>query len=154
MYMTVWADGAKLPGDNVRAEHFDKTQIFAYEMGATNPYLSGQFSKNRIYEPITIKTHTGFPLTVPLFNAFVKHQNITITIEIYSTVVSGLGKEEFNYSINITGAAIVSFKQVYEEMGLHTGTPVTKKYYDEIKIAFKKIEYTTTKGFIVTDNGL
>lgn len=151
MYMIVWADGIKLPGENIRNAHFDKTQIFAYEMGVTNPYKSSQLSTKRLYEPITVKSHTGFPLTIPLFNAFVKNQDITITIETYTT--SAAGVEELNYSINLTGASIVSFKQVYEELGLHKGD-ATKKYYDEIKIIFKKIEFFKDKSLSVTDNGL
>ncbi len=152
MYMTVWADGIKLPGDNVRKAHLEQTEIFNFEMGSARSSSSGQISTNRVYEPITIKSRNGFPGTIPLFNAFTKNQAIAITIDTY--IISPVtGAEVVNYSIKLTGASIVSFKQVYE--GLQKGMVSNQQSYDEIKILFKKIEYTKGKGGqFAEDNGL
>jgi len=154
MYMAVWVDGKKLAGDNVLKGHEEQTEIFGFEMGTARPYASGHVSKDRIYEPITIKTHTGIPATIPLFNAFIKNQSIAITIETYTFQSTG-GAQVLNYSIKLTDATVISFKQVYQEDGLNKETLATKKYYDEIKIIFKKIEYTSTwkGGLTAEDNG-
>ncbi len=152
MYMTVWADGIKLAGDNVRKAHLEQIEIFGFEMGSARPSSSGQISTNRVYEPVTIKSRSGFPGTIPLFNAFTKNQAIAITIDTY-VVSPQTGAEVVNYSIKLTGASIVSFKQVYE--GLHKGRVSGQQSYDEIKILFKKIEYTKGKGGqFAEDNGL
>lgn len=158
MYMTVWADGIKLPGDNFQSGHLDQTQIYGLEMGASSPttLISGQLSTGkRIYEPITIKIHSGWPAGIPLLNAFVKNQNMAFTIDAISNDLNNTnasGAQALNYSIKLSGARIVSFKQSYEEVGLHMGTGTNKKVYDEIKIMFTKIEYTNSAGATAVDN--
>lgn len=151
MYMTVWADGIKLPGDNVRTNYLDKTQIFDFEMGGLKPYPSGKIGK-ATFEPVTIKIHTGFPVTVPFFNAFVKNQGMIFTIEAFSSDMAGTGVNALNYTIKLSGANIVGFRQVYQEKSLHLGQEgQDKKYYDEIKIIFTKIEFIKD-GTIVEAN--
>ena len=145
MYMTVWANGIKLPGDNLRKGYPDKMEILGFDMGASNPVSSGMVAGKRVYEPVTIKTTTGLPPTIPLFNAFAKSQTITVTIETYSTSMNRA--EELIYTIKLSSARIVSFKQTFEES---TGGS-TKKYFDEIKIIFSKIEYIKD-GVTVEDN--
>ncbi len=143
MYMTAWANGIKLPGDNIRSAYLDKTQILGFEMGVSSLSSSGQVSASgkRVYDPVTIKSRTGYPATIPLFDAFVKNQNMAITIETYS--FSATGTEALNYSIKLTGARIASFKQIYDEAGLNgTGTSAgLKKFFDEIKVTFTGIEF-------------
>ncbi|MEO7293923.1 MAG: type VI secretion system tube protein Hcp [Ginsengibacter sp.] len=150
MYMTVWANGTIIPGDNIREAYRDKTQILSFEMGASAPTSSGMFTGKRAYEPITIKSKSGYPAALPLFGAFVKNQDIAVTIEAYTT--SPDGREDLNYSIKLTNAHISAFKQVYEEVTLNTGGPTIKKDYDEIKIIFKKIEFI--KGKMSVDDNL
>lgn len=150
MYMTVWADGIKLPGDNFQSGHLDQTQIYGLEMGASSPttLTSGHLSTGkRIYEPITIKIHSGWPAGIPLLMAF--------TIDVISNDLNNTnasGAQALNYSIKLSGARIVSFKQSYEEVGLHMGTGTNKKVYDEIKIMVTKIEYTNSAGATAVDN--
>ena len=158
MYMTVWADGIKLPGDKMGSAHSDQTQIFGLEMGATSPttLTSGQLSSGkRIYEPITIKFHSGWPVAIPLLNAFVNSQNMAFTLDAFSNEAnnaSASGLLKLNYSIKLSGARIISFKQSYEEANLHIGTGAYKKVYDEIKIMFAKIEYANSGGATAADN--
>lgn len=155
MYMTVWDNGVKLPGDNFYALHLDQTQVFSFEMGVSSPatLTSGQISTGkRIYEPITIKIHSGSPISISLLNAFIKNQNMAFTIEAFSNTAAGT--QELNYTIKLTGVRIISFKQSYEEATLHlqsTGAGI-KKYNDEIKIMFTKIEYLNSVGVTVADN--
>lgn len=152
MWMTVWADGIKLPGDKTRstAAYLDKTQIADFLMGASSLSPSGQLSTigKKTYDPITIRIPTGYPPTTPLFNAYVKSQNMEFTIEAFSYGTAG--NEELNYSIKLSGARIVSFKQTREESGL-TNPASAKKFLDEIKIIFTKIEFIKD-GTSVVDN--
>lgn len=158
MYMTVWDNGVKLPGDNFNALHLDQCQVYSFEMGVSSPatLASGQLSTGkRIYEPVTIKIHSGFPVSIPLLNAFIKNQNMAFTIEAFSNpITASTGTLELNYTIKLTGARIISFKQSYEEVSLHLQSTNTgiKKYYDEIKIMFTKIEYLNSVGATVIDN--
>lgn len=150
MYMTVWADGIKLPGDNFQSGHLDQTQIYGLEIGASSPttLTSGHLSTGkRIYEPITIKIHSGWPAGIPLLMAFTID---AISNDLNNTNASGA--QALNYSIKLSGARIVSFKQSYEEVGLHMGTGTNKKVYDEIKIMVTKIEYTNSAGATAVDN--
>jgi Type VI secretion system effector, Hcp len=139
MQMTAWADGAKLPGDNIKQAHLDKCQVFAFEMGASAP--ASLDSRGRNYEPITIKLLTGLPITASLLNAFVKGQRMEFIIEAYTNSIA-TGLEGLNYSIKLSDARIISFRQVYEEGVMQQGntTATFKKHWDEIKIVFKKIE--------------
>lgn len=150
MYMTVWANGKIIPGDNIRVAYLDKTEILSFEMGASAPTSSGMVTGKRAYEPITIKSRTGYPAALPLFEAFVKNQDVAVTIEAYTTTANGT--EDINYSIKLTNAHISAFKQVYDEVTLNTGGPAIKKDYDEIKIIFKKIEFI--KGKMSVDDNL
>lgn len=150
MYMTVWVNGTLIPADNPRTAYRDKTQILGFEMGASAPTSSGMLSGKRGYEPITIKSRTGFPAALSLFGAFIKNQDIAVTIEAYTT--SAEGKVDLNYSIKLTKAHVAGFKQIYEESGLNTGGPTIKKNYDEVKIVFGKIEYI--KGSLIVEDNL
>ena len=151
MFMTAWADGVKLPGDNFFAQYQDKNQILDFEIGALKPYPSGKPGK-AAYEPVTIKIHTGRPVTVPFFNAFAKNQSMAFTIDAFSNDNTGSGAIALNYTIKLSGANIVGFKQVYQEKGLHLGQEgMDKKFFDEIKIIFTKIEFIKD-GKTVEDN--
>lgn len=147
MSMTIWADGKKWPGENSNKSNADKTQILSYEMGSSMLTSPGQLPGKKVYESITIKSFTGAPITTLLFNAFVNSQKMEFAIETYSpggTAAAGL--LQLNYTIKLTDAQIVSFKQVYIESTLKD-----KISNDEIKIIFKKIEFI--KGTIsVVDN--
>ena len=144
MYMTVWANGIKLPGDNHRKNHLDKMVVWGFDMGSSNP-VSGMVAGKRVYEPVTITIESGWPPTIPLFNAFAKSQTISVTIETYSTSASGT--MDLNYTIKLSNARIVSFKQTYED----DRRVINAKYFDEIKIIFSKIEYIKD-GVTVEDN--
>lgn len=150
MYMTAWINGVKIPGDAIREKYLDKTQILGFEMGTSAPTSSGMLTGKRVYEPITIKSRMGYPAAPTLFGAFVKNQDIAVTIEAYTTTADGT--EVLNYSIMFTNAHIAGFKQIYEELGINTGNSGSKKQYDEIKIIFKKIEFI--KGSINVEDNL
>ncbi len=150
MYMTAWADGIKLPGDNIVTAHLDQTQVYGFEMGALSPATLLSSGK-KVYEPITIKMQSGWPVAIPLLNAFIKNQNMVFNIETFSNSPSG--QQGLNYTIKLTGARVVSFKQVYDEDRLSNGISTTvKKVYDEIRVMFTKIEYINSVGAIATDN--
>lgn len=150
MYMTIWVAGTKLPGDNMIVGFLDKTRIQSFEMGVSGIAASGQvMSGKRAYEPFTIKSYTGFPATLPLFDAYIKNQDMVFLIETF-TPGSSSGKHELNYTMKLSGARMVSFRQVYEETSFHTSVS-SKKFYDEIKIIFSKIEIENAAGYIVVD---
>ena len=135
--MTAWANGIQVPGGN-NVKYPGTNEIIDFSMGANTPYdiATGRTSSNKVYEPITIKTGMGFPATIPLFNAFAKNQNMEFTFETFSVPTSGSGAALLNYTIKLTGARIVSFKQSFDsESGLNS------KKYDEIKISFSQIEF-------------
>ena len=147
MYMTAWADGIKLPGDNIRAAHLDKTEVSTLEMEATNLSV-----RKNTYGPVTIKIFSGYPMGLPLLNAFIKKQSMVFTIDAITTDQKS-GNEVINYTIKLTGAYISSYKQMFDkEIAMATGKNQSVKGYDEIKISFTKIEYTNTAGATVADN--
>jgi Type VI secretion system effector, Hcp len=150
MYMTVWADGIKLPGESIIIAHQQQIELVDFQMGASNLSSSGllSLSGKKAYEPITIKKRTGLPATIPLFNAFIKNQDVTATIEVFS--LSSVGIAGFNYSIKLSGARIVSFKQIQEKEAPGQNNK-QDGYFDEIKILFTKIEFIKD-GVSVVDN--
>ena len=138
MFMTAWANGIQLPGGSAN-KYLGKTEIIDFSMGANTPYdvATGRTSSAKVYELITIKIETGLTPTIPLFNAFAKNQNMEFTIETFSLSTNGSGVEQLNYTIKLTGAHIVSFKQNFE-----SEAPILKsKKCDEIKISFSQIEF-------------
>ena len=139
MYMTAWADGKQLPGPGISGSNpLGKTEIIDFIMAANSPYdaATGMRTGKKIFELITIKTVTGFPPTIPLFNAFANNQNMVFTIETF-TLNKSTGSEELNYTIKLTGAHIISFKQTNDKESI-----LKNKYLDEIKISFGQIEYS------------
>ena len=77
---------------------------------------------------------------------------MVFTIEAFSNDNTGSGAIALNYTIKLSGANIVGFKQVYQEKGLHLGQEgMDKKFFDEIKIIFTKIEFIKD-GKTVEDN--
>ena len=151
MYMTVWADGIKLPGESPVSGQQDKTELVNFELNASSPNLEQVTTKRkRLYDPVTVKKATGFAATIPLFKAFVMNQNITAIIDAYTTLASN-GMVTLNYSIKLSGAHISGFKQAYEERTSANSGNFTKQYLDVIRIVFTKIEFI--KGTeIVEDN--
>ena len=135
--MTAWANGIQVPGGN-NVKYPGTNEIIDFSMGANTPYdiATGRTSSAKVYELITIKTGMGFPTTIPFFNAFAKNQPMEFTFETFSVPTSGSGAALLNYTIKLTGARIVSFKQNFDsESGLNS------KKYDEIKISFSQIEF-------------
>ena len=148
MYMTAWADGIKLPGDNIRAAYLDKTEVFSLEMAATNLAV-----RKNTYDLVTIKIRSGFPVGVPLLNVFIKKQSMVFTIDAVTTDQK-TGKEVINYTIKLTGAYISSYKQTFsnDEISFANKANPNPTAYDEIKITFTKIEYTNSAGSTAVDN--
>jgi type VI protein secretion system component Hcp len=145
MFITVWADRIKLPGGgmNNALAYADKTEVYQFDMSAIS-------SGRRGYEPFVFRTLTGYPITVPMFNAFVKKQSIAVTIDVYSTTQNGT--IELNYSVKLTGGTIVGFKQTFDYMKTEAGSKASAwKGLDETKITFTKIEYVKD-GVSVIDN--
>lgn len=138
MYMTAWADKQKLPGDNSNIKYPDATELHSFNFSVSRPAVARSGTKN--YEPITIKIVTGVPITIPFFDAFVKKKDMDFTIDAFTN--STTGRSELNYTIKLSGASIISFRQTSEEkevnsINLKSGI----KYFDEIKIIFTKIEF-------------
>ncbi len=137
MYVTAWAKGIQVPGGSKNNSFQGKTQIIDYSMAANNLYdaASGMQSGKKVFEPITIKIETGFPPTIPLFNAFANGQPMVFIIDFFA-INKSTGAEELNYSIKLTDAFIASFRQTGKDESI-----VKNKYADEIKIVFGQIEY-------------
>lgn len=147
LFMSVWADGQKLPGDCKITTHLNQTELFTLEMGANN--LSGR--KNN-YDPITVRIHSGSLILVPLLNAFITKQSMAFSIDAV-TVSGGTGKEATVYTLKLTGAYISSYRQVFNTLeGDLSRIGSSRKAYDEIKIMFTKIEYVNSAGATATDN--
>ena len=145
--MAAWADGVKLPGDNIRKEHLEKTELLGFEMEATNTV-----ARKNSYQAITVRIASGFPAGVPLLNAFMKKQNMAFMLEGLGTS-STSGKEELILTIKLSGATISGYKQkFYEPEGVLSKSASTNRCYDEIKITFTKIEYINSAGVTATDN--
>jgi type VI secretion system Hcp family effector len=134
MFMTVWADGVKLPGESDRKDHLDKIEIVDYSMGVNTAREAGSgMSTGRVqYDPIMIKKFTGGAATIPYFKAFSKPQSLVVIIETYTTA-QATGQTMLNYTIKLTGAKIAGFSQVRESISLG--------FFDIIKIVFQKIEF-------------
>jgi hypothetical protein len=137
MYMGIMINGTQLPGDNPAVLTADKTRLYGFEMGAAKPAPPSKIRKT--YELTTIRIRTGVPATIPLFNAFVNNQPITLTIDTYSN--NAAGAVALNYTVKLTGVVVLGFKQVFEDPSLHSTAGAISKVYDEIKIIFTKIEY-------------
>jgi type VI protein secretion system component Hcp len=138
MYMTAWADKQKLPGDNSNIKYPDATELHGFNFSVSRPAVARSGTKN--YEPITIKISTGVPVTIPFFEAFLKKRDMEFTIDAFTN--STTGRSELNYTIKLSGASIISFRQTSEEKEV-TSTNLNRaiKYLDEIKIIFTKIEF-------------
>lgn len=152
MWMSVWADGVKLPGDNKINTNLEETELYKLEMGANN--LLGR--KNS-YDPITIQFHSGCPMFIPLLNAFINKQNMVFSITAWShnTIgTSSTGKAALNYTLKLSGASIISYKQVFDpaEENDKAKVIISRNGYDEIKIKFANIEYINSAGETATDN--
>lgn len=138
MYMTVWENGIKLPGESLRKDHFDKIEVVDFEMGVARAAdaATGLSSGRKMYELITIKKLTGGAATIPYFNAFIKDPTLVVTIETYSNNIT-TGAVELNYTLKLSGAHFMSFRQTLDE-----GNAIrTVGYVDVIKISFTKIEF-------------
>lgn len=151
MWMSVWADGIKLPGDNKINTHLEETELYKLEMGANN--LLGR--KNS-YDPITIQFHSGCPMFIPLLNAFINKQNMVFSITAWShnnIGTSSSGKAALNYTLKLSGASIISYKQVFDPVEENDKAKViiSRNGYDEIKIKFNNIEYINSVGTKATD---
>lgn len=147
MFMSAWADGIKLPGDNLRTARLDQTEIYGLEINTTNLGV-----RKNTYSPITIKFLSGYPAGIPLLNAFIKKQSMSFIIEAVTTSQK-TGKEEVNYTIKLTGAYISSYKQVFDkEHSQLISKNASASSYDEIKIIFTAIEVVNSAGTVTTDN--
>lgn len=146
MFMTAWADGNKLPGDNIRTAYPDMTEIHSLEMNTTNLGV-----RKNTYSPITVKFLSGYPAGIPLLNAFIKKQSMVFTID--AITMSNAGMEVINYTIKLTGAQICSYKQVFEREKTPSANKIVPAIgYDEIKIIFTKIEVINSAGAMTEDN--
>jgi type VI protein secretion system component Hcp len=146
MFMAVWADGIKLPGENVIATHSEQTELIGFETGTSNID-----SRKNSYQAITIKFNSGVPAFISLLNAFIKKQSMVFTIDAISN--SNEGKQELNYTIKLTGAYISSYKQIFDTgLTMAAGKNQSVKGYDEIKIMFTNIEITNSAGATAKDN--
>jgi type VI secretion system Hcp family effector len=153
MYMTIWSNGVKLPGENIVTGHLDQIEILDFTMSASLLSSTSQVGRpgKKIYEPVTIKKNTGLNPTVQLLHAFINNEVITATIDIYSVSsgTSSTGQMGLNYSIKLTGARIVGFKQIKE---LEPVGQNHERYCDEIKITFTRIEYIKGNVIAVDDH--
>jgi type VI protein secretion system component Hcp len=146
IYMAAWAGNTKLPGDSKRAAFLEYTELWGLEMGTNN--LSG---RKNTYEPITIRLHSGSAMMIPLLNAYISKQSMTFQFDALSN--STTGREALNYTIRLTGATIISYRQVFlEEITKGSTTAKFKTTYDEIKVTFTQIEFTNSTGATATDN--
>ena len=145
----------KLPGDNKLPTFLDHTELWGLEMGTSN--LS---ARKNTYEPITIRLHSGSAMMIPLLNAYISKQSMTLQIDALtignvgtSTGTVGTGKYAINYTIKLTGATISSYRQVFliELNQFNSSLPV-KRTYDEIKVTFTQIQFTNSTGATATDN--
>lgn len=143
MFMAAWADGIKLPGENLIAIHAEQSELLGFEMGASKT------SRANSYEPITIKFHSGIPATIQMLNAFIKKQSMVFSFDAIST--SANANRVVNYTIKLTGAYISSYKQILSDEDRQHNYGKSRGY-DEIKIMFTKIEYTNSNGETAIDN--
>lgn len=146
MFMAAWADNTKLPGDSKQTLHLEQTELWGLEMGTTN--LS---ARKNTYETITIRLHSGAAMMIPLLNAYISKQSMTFQIDAFSN--STTGKQALNYTIRLSGASISSYRQVFLEEPVQSGTAaIFRKTYDEIRVVFTQIEFTNSNGATATDN--
>jgi len=138
MYVTAWADNIKLPGDNSNIKYPDATELYDFNFSVSRP-AAGRIGM-KTYEAITIKIVTGVPITIPFFEAFLKKRDMDFTIDAFTNNTTG--RSELNYTIKLSGATIISFKQLSEEKDSNlTSHEHAVKYFDEIRIIFTKIEF-------------
>jgi hypothetical protein len=147
MFMTVETNGVMFSGDNDQSLFADKIRIISFQLGASRP--AAALSKiKQVYDPIQIKAQTGMPNTIPFFTAYVKKQTLTLTIETYSTDFNG--KTGLNYTIKLSGASIIAYRQLFEDTHLSVLAEKSRKVFDELSVIFTKIEYIKD-GVIVED---
>ena len=149
IYMSVWVNGNKLPGQNIRVPYMDQTQILDYDMGVVTAReaASGRSAGRRQHEPFTIKCEMGYTATIMLFDALVNAKPITLTLDFISQDPS-TAAEGLNYSVKLTGALVTSFKEIFEEIGLNSvaNSANARKSYNEIKFSYTKIEFIDAGG--------
>ncbi|MEQ1676955.1 MAG: hypothetical protein ABL876_09655 [Chitinophagaceae bacterium] len=147
MLMAASVGNTKLPGDSKMTAFPDHTELWGFEMSSNN--LS---ARKNIYEPITIRLHSGTAMMIQLLNAYITKQSMTFQIDAL-TVNANVGKNVVNYTIKLSGASISSYRQVFlEELSQTGGTSKFRKTYDEVKVTFTQIEFTNSSGATATDN--
>lgn len=138
LFVTAWADKIRIPGDKSNPKYPDRTQLRDFDFSVSRPLAGRGATKN--YDPITIKIITGVPGTIPFFEAFIKKSVMDFTFEAFTN--TDAAKPELNYTIKLSGATIVSFKQMSDrqesDAKAHSSGIL---YFDEIKIMFTKIEF-------------
>jgi hypothetical protein len=138
LFVTAWADRIKIPGDKSNTKYPDRTELQDFDFSVSRNVAGRAGTKN--YDPVTIKIITGVPGTIPFFEAFIKKSIMDFTFEAFTNTAAA--KPELNYTIKLSGATIVSFKQISNRKESDAKAHATNIiYFDEIRIIFTKIEF-------------
>jgi type VI secretion system secreted protein Hcp len=132
----------------------DKIPGVAFSYGVESPRdaASGLPSGKRRHKPVVITKEWG-AASPQLFQAAVTNEVLTsVLIEFLST--NSLGKEEVNYTVELTNVSISGFEGSLH-LGENAGPIVDTRELERITLEFQKITVTSvTGGTTATDDWL
>lgn len=137
------AEGSKqglFKADANGRQNQNKIEVAGFEMETASPLNTamGVVTGRRVHQPILIQKLFGVS-SIQFYEALSTNEVLkSVTIEFYKT--DQMGKEMLDYTIKLTNAAVISFRQ---NAGTANASPAgaPRGLTDEIKLIYQSIEF-------------